>query len=160
MTTSGFTTCLWFDGQAEEAVDHYLSVFKDSSRGRVGRYTDAGPGEPGSVLAVEFTANGQKFVAINGGPAFTFSEAVSFQIHCADQAEVDYYWSKLTENGGQESECGWLKDRYGLSWQVVPAGLIDMIGDSDPARATRTTKAMFTMRKLDIAALKKAYDGG
>ncbi len=93
MTTSGFTTCLWFDGQAEEAVDYYLSVFKDSSRGRVGRYTDAGPGEPGSVLAVEFTANGQKFVAINGGPAFTFSEAVSFQIHCADQAEVDYYWS-------------------------------------------------------------------
>jgi predicted 3-demethylubiquinone-9 3-methyltransferase (glyoxalase superfamily) len=111
------------------------------------------------VLAVEFELNGQKFVAINGGPQFTFNEAISFQIHCDDQDEVDYYWSRLTE-GGQEVACGWLKDKYGVSWQVIPAGLIEMIGDPDPEKAKRTTEAMLAMVKLDIAALRKAHAGG
>ena len=158
MSTDGFTTCLWFDGQAEEAADHYTSIFKDSSLGRVGHYTDAGPGPAGTVVAVEFELNGQKFVALNGGPQFTFNESISFQVHCKDQDEVDYYWSKLSE-GGQEVACGWLKDRYGLSWQVIPTVLVDMIGDPDPERATRTTAAMLAMTKFDIAALQKAYAG-
>jgi len=158
MTSQGFTTCLWFDGQAEEAADYYASIFEDFTLGRIGRYTEAGPGPAGSVLAVEFEINGQKFVGINGGPAFTFNEAISFQIHCKDQEEIDYYWSRLTD-GGEESVCGWLKDRFGVSWQVVPDRLIDMIGDPDPEKATRTTQAMYGMRKLDIAALRKAYEG-
>lgn len=158
MTSEGFTTCLWFDGQAEEAANHYVSIFKNSRIGRVGRYTEAGPGPAGSVLAVEFEANGQKFTALNGGPEFAFNEAVSFQIYCADQEELDYYWSRLSE-GGQEVACGWLKDRYGLSWQVIPDQLIDMISDPDPARASRTTAAMLGMVKLDIAALRRAYAG-
>lgn len=157
MTTGGFTTCLWFDGQAEEAADFYLSVFKDGTRGRVSRYTEAGPGEPGSVLGVEFTVNGQKFVGINGGPEFPFTEAISFQIHCADQEEVDYYWNRLTENGGQEVQCGWLKDRFGVSWQVVPTALLDFLGDPDAAKAAATARAMFPMKKLDIAALTSAH---
>ncbi|MGH3478375.1 MAG: VOC family protein [Pseudonocardiaceae bacterium] len=158
MTTDGFTTCLWFDGQAEEAANHYLSIFKDSKIGRVGRYTEAGPGPAGTVLAVEFELNGQKFVALNGGPQFTFNEAISFQIHCNDQDEVDYYWSKLSE-GGEEVACGWLKDKYGLSWQVIPTVLIDMISDPDPEKAKRTTEAMLAMTKLDIAALQKVHAG-
>ncbi|MEU6366882.1 VOC family protein [Streptomyces sp. NPDC046931] len=160
MPTDGFTTCLWFDGQAEEAADFYVSVFKNSRLGRVGRYTDAGPGPAGSVMAVEFVANGQKFVALNGGPQFTFSEAISFQIFCDDQDEVDHYWNRLTEGGGEPGPCGWLKDRYGLSWQVVPARLIELISDPDPEKAARTTQVMMTMSKLDIAALEKAYAGG
>ncbi|MEU2588843.1 VOC family protein [Streptomyces avermitilis] len=159
MPAEGFTTCLWFDGQAEEAADYYVSVFKDSRLGRVGRYTEGGPGTAGSVMVVEFVANGQKFVALNGGPQFTFSEAISFQIFCDDQDEVDHYWNRLTEGGGEGGPCGWLKDRYGLSWQVVPAKLIGMIGDADPEKAARTTKAMMAMGKLDIAALEKAYEG-
>ncbi|MFF3877921.1 VOC family protein [Streptomyces sp. NPDC001978] len=154
-----FNTCLWFDGQAEEAAHYYVSIFKNSSIGRVGRHTEAGPGLAGSVLAVDFTANGQKFVALNGGPQFTFNESISFQIFCADQEEIDYYWTKLTENGGAGGPCGWLKDRYGVSWQVVPDGLIDLIGDPDPEKAARTTRVMFSMGKLDIAALEKAYAG-
>ncbi|MGV9246291.1 VOC family protein [Streptomyces sp. NPDC003710] len=159
MPTDGFTTCLWFDGQAEEAADFYVSVFKNSRLGRVGRYTDAGPGPAGSVMAVEFVANGQKFVALNGGPQFTFSEAISFQIFCDDQDEVDHYWNRLTEGGGEPGPCGWLKDRYGLSWQVVPARLIELISDPDPEKAARTTQVMMTMSKLDIAALERAYAG-
>ncbi|MFF4958174.1 VOC family protein [Streptomyces sp. NPDC001222] len=159
MPADGFTTCLWFDGQAEEAADFYVSVFKNSRLGRVGRYTDAGPGRSGSVMAVEFVANGDKFVALNGGPQFTFNEAVSFQIFCDDQDEVDHYWNRLLEGGGEPGPCGWLKDRYGLSWQVVPARLIELISDPDAARAARTTQAMMTMSKLDIAALEKAYAG-
>lgn len=158
MTTEGFTTCLWFDGQAEEAANYYISIFKDAKLGRVGRHTEAGPGPAGTVLAVEFELNGQKFVALNGGPQFTFNEAISFQIHCNNQDEVDYYWSKLSE-GGEEVACGWLKDKYGVSWQVIPAMLIDMIGDPDPEKAKRTTEAMFTMTKFDIAALQKAHAG-
>ena len=159
MTTDGFTTCLWFDGQAEDAAHYYVSIFKNSRIGRIGRYTEAGPGPAGSVLAVEFVANGQKFVALNGGPEFTFDEAISFQIFCEDQEEVDHYWNKLTEGGGEGGPCGWLKDKYGLSWQVVPAKLIDMVSDSDAEKATRTTRAMLQMSKLDIAVLEKAYAG-
>ncbi|SDN66063.1 VOC family protein [Actinacidiphila guanduensis] len=154
------TTCLWFDGQAEEAADFYLSVFKDSSRGRVGHYTEAGPGEPGSVLTVEFTLNGQRFVGLNGGPQFHFDEAISFQIPCADQEEVDYYWSRLTEGGGEEGPCGWLKDRFGVSWQVVPDALIEMAAGEDQEKAARAMAKMLTMHKLDIAELRRAYEGG
>lgn len=158
MPAYGFTTCLWFDGQAEEAARFYTSVFPNSSIGAIGRYTEAGPGEPGSVMAVEFVANGQKFVALNGGPQFAFNHAISFQIFCDDQAEVDHYWEKLTD-GGEEVQCGWLKDRFGLSWQVIPKGLVEMIGDPDPEKAKRTSEAMFAMKKLDIAALRRAYEG-
>ncbi|MGW2829430.1 VOC family protein [Streptomyces sp. NPDC001286] len=159
MTTDGFTTCLWFDGQAEEAAHHYVSIFKDSGIGRVGRNVEGGAGPVGSVLAVEFTANGQKFVALNGGPQFKFNEAVSFQIFCKDQEEIDYYWAKLTEGGGEPGPCGWLKDKYGLSWQVVPDTLIDMISDPDQEKASRTTKAFMAMGKFDLAALRRAYEG-
>ncbi|MER5501590.1 VOC family protein [Streptomyces sp. NPDC002561] len=159
MTTKGFTTCLWFDGQAEEAAEYYLSVFKDSRLGRIGRYTEAGPGPAGSVMTVEFELNGQKFVGVNGGPEFTFNEAISFQIHCADQAEVDHYWSSLTD-GGEEGPCGWLTDRYGVSWQVVPEVLLELVLDPDAEKGARTTRAMMTMKKLDIAALRAAHDQG
>ncbi len=158
MSGEGLTTCLWFDTQAEEAANYYASIFKDAKIGRIGRYTEAGPGPAGSVLAVEFELNGQKFVAINGGPEFTFNPAISFQIHCDTQDEVDYYWSKLGD-GGEEVACGWLTDRYGVSWQVVPKVLIDMISDADPEKATRATEAMLGMKKLDIAELENAYAG-
>ncbi|TQF01189.1 VOC family protein [Kitasatospora acidiphila] len=157
--TGQFTTCLWFDGQAEEAANHYLSIFPNSRIGQITRYGETGPGPAGSVMVVEFELNGQKFIGLNGGPQFTFSEAISFQIHCADQAEVDHYWDKLGE-GGQPGPCGWLKDKFGLSWQVVPAELPAMIGDPDPEKAARATRAMMAMGKLDIAALRKAHAGG
>ncbi|MGW0413626.1 VOC family protein [Streptomyces collinus] len=159
MTADAFTTCLWFDGQAEEAAEFYVSVFKDAGLGRVSRYTESGHGETGAVLTVEFTAGGQRFIALNGGPQFTFSEAVSFQIPCSDQEEIDHYWAVLVENGGEHGPCGWLKDRYGLSWQVVYDRLGDMIHDPDPAKVERVTKAMMAMGKLDVAALDKAYAG-
>jgi predicted 3-demethylubiquinone-9 3-methyltransferase (glyoxalase superfamily) len=158
MADKALTTCLWFDTQGEEAAHFYLGIFNDSKLGRIGRYTDAGPGPAGSVMVVEFELNGQKFVALNGGPQFTFNESISFQIPCADQAEVDYYWSRLSE-GGQEVACGWLKDRYGVSWQVVPTAVIDLIGDPDPEKAARASKAMLSMTKLDIAAIQQAYAG-
>jgi predicted 3-demethylubiquinone-9 3-methyltransferase (glyoxalase superfamily) len=158
MAKRAFTTCLWFDGQAEEAASYYASIFEDSKIGNIGRYTEAGPGEPGSVLAVEFELNGQKFVGLNGGPEFKFNEAISFQIHCKDQDEVDYYWDKLTEEG-EESVCGWLKDKYGVSWQVIPDGLIEMVSDPDPEKAKRATEAMLSMRKLDIATIARAHTG-
>jgi predicted 3-demethylubiquinone-9 3-methyltransferase (glyoxalase superfamily) len=160
MASDAFTTCLWFDGKAEEAANYYVSVFNDSKLGEVKRYTEAGPGTPGDVLTAEFELNGQKFVGLNGGPEFTFSEAISFQIHCDDQDEVDYYWNKLTADGGEESVCGWLKDKYGVSWQVIPKVLYDLIGDSDPEKAKRATEAMLGMKKLDIAELQKAHAGG
>ncbi|MFJ5774117.1 VOC family protein [Streptomyces sp. NPDC093094] len=159
MTADGFTTCLWFDDQAEEAAHHYVSIFKNSGVGTVSRYPEGAPRPAGTVLTVEFTANGHRFTALNGGPEFTFNEAVSFQIHCADQEEIDYYWTRLTENGGEAGPCGWLKDRYGVSWQVVPDRIAELIGGPDPARATRATQAMLKMGKLDIAALEKAYAG-
>jgi predicted 3-demethylubiquinone-9 3-methyltransferase (glyoxalase superfamily) len=157
METNGLTTCLWFDGQAEEAANHYVSIFERSKLGKIGRYNEAGPGPAGSVLAVEFGLNGQKFVGLNG-PQFRFNEAISFQVFCENQAELDYYWSKLSE-GGEEGPCGWLKDKYGVSWQIIPAGLIEMLGDADPEKARRTTEAMHAMSKLDIATLERAYAG-
>lgn len=159
MVAEGFTTCLWFDGQAEEAANFYTSVFPNSKLGKTVRYTEAGPGPAGTVVTVEFEANGQKFIALNGGPEFTFDEAISFEIRCADQAEVDHYWNTLIADGGQESVCGWLKDKYGVSWQVVPQVLVDMVSDPDQQKAARATKAMLSMRKLDVAALEKAYAG-
>lgn len=158
MSSEGFTTCLWFDGQAEEAAAHYVSVFKNSRLGRVTHYGEGAPRPAGSVLTVEFVANGQRFVALNGGPEFKFTEAISFQILCADQDEIDYYWNSLTE-GGEPGPCGWLKDRFGVSWQVVPSALIEMINDSDPQKAARATAAMMSMGKFDLAALEKAYAG-
>ena len=149
---------LWFDTEAEEAADFYTSVFKHSRVVHVAHYTEAGPRPAGTVMTVEFELDGQRFVAINGGPEFTFSEAVSFQINCEDQDDVDYYWERLSE-GGEEGPCGWLKDRFGLSWQVVPTGMDDLFADPDPERAKRAMQAMFGMRKLDIAALRSAADG-
>jgi len=149
---------LWFDTEAEEAADFYISIFKNSRIVNVARYTEAGPRPAGTVMTVEFELDGQRFVGINGGPEFTFSEAVSFQVTCEDQDEVDYYWDHLSE-GGQEGPCGWLKDRYGLSWQVVPTGMDELFADPDPRRAERAMRAMFGMRKLDIAALQSAADG-
>jgi predicted 3-demethylubiquinone-9 3-methyltransferase (glyoxalase superfamily) len=158
MTSPGFTTCLWFDGQAEEAARFYVSIFKNATLGRVARYTDAGPGPAGTVVTVEFELNGQKFVGLNGGPQFSFTEAISFQIPCADQDEVDYYWNALGE-GGQWVACGWLKDRYGVSWQVVPTRLIELMHDPDPEKASRTARAMLSMIKFDIAALERVHAG-
>jgi predicted 3-demethylubiquinone-9 3-methyltransferase (glyoxalase superfamily) len=158
MKTKGFTTCLWFDGQAEEAADYYTSIFEDSKLGSVVQSTEAGPGPAGSVIAVEFELNGQKFVALNGGPQFKFNEAISFQMFCDDQDEIDYYWGKLTEEG-EAGDCGWLKDKYGVSWQVLPAALVDMVADPDAEKAARTTEAMLAMKKLDIAELEAAYAG-
>jgi predicted 3-demethylubiquinone-9 3-methyltransferase (glyoxalase superfamily) len=152
------TPNLWFDTQAEEAAEFYVSVFKNGRIVNVSRYTEAGPREAGTVMTVEFELDGQRFVGINGGPQFTFDEAVSFQITCADQDEVDYYWDRLTE-GGAESQCGWLKDRYGLSWQVVPTGMEELFADPDKTRAERAMNAMLQMRKLDINALRAAADG-
>jgi len=153
-------TNLWFDDQAEEAVAFYTSLFKDSRVVSVARYTEAGPGEPGTVMTVEFELAGQRFVAINGGPMFPFTEAMSLQIDCEDQAEIDYFWDALTADGGAESQCGWCKDRWGMNWQVVPRGMEEFFNGSDPARVDRAMRAMLTMRKLDIAALEAAATGG
>ena len=159
MTDQPFTICLWFDTEGEAAANYYTSIFADSKIGRITRYTEAGPRPAGTVVTVEFELNGQKFLALNGGPQYTFNEAISLTIPCADQDEVDYYWSRLSE-GGHEVACGWVKDKYGLFWQVVPAVLPDMIADPDPEKARRVNEAMFTMTNLDIAALQKAYAGG
>jgi predicted 3-demethylubiquinone-9 3-methyltransferase (glyoxalase superfamily) len=149
---------LWFDTEAEEAAQFYISVFKSGSILSVSHYTENSPGEAGTVMTVEFELNGQRFVGINGGPHFKFDEAVSFQITCEDQDEVDYYWEKLTE-GGEESQCGWLKDRFGLSWQVVPKGMEAVFSNPDKEKADRAMQAMLKMSKLDIAALRAAADG-
>lgn len=146
---------LWFDNCAEEAANFYVSVFPNSSVDRIMHYTEAGPGTPGEVVTVEFQLDGTRFVGINGGPMFQFSEAVSFEIHCADQAEIDYYWDALVE-GGREQQCGWLKDRYGLSWQVTTGRLYDLLNDGDPHRAAAVTTAMLGMRKLVMADLEAA----
>ena len=152
------TPNLWFDTEAEEAAEFYTSVFENSRVVRVTQYTEGAPREAGTVMTVEFELDGQRFVGINGGPEFTFSEAISLQINCESQDEVDFYWERLSE-GGEEGPCGWLKDRYGLSWQVVPIGWEAVLNDPDPQRAERAMKAMLGMRKLDIAALRKAADG-
>jgi predicted 3-demethylubiquinone-9 3-methyltransferase (glyoxalase superfamily) len=150
------TPSLWFDQNLEEAAAFYTSIFPNSHIESLNRTTDAGPGEPGSVLSGSFVLDGQRFIGINGGPHFHFTEAVSFTITCKDQAEVDYYWDRLTADGGQESQCGWCKDKFGLSWQVVPQRLYDLIGHSDPAVAAPATKAMLGMHKIVIADLEKA----
>ena len=152
------TPNLWFDTEAEEAAEFYISVFKNSRVVNVARYTEAGPRPAGTVMTVEFELDGQRFIGINGGPEFTFSEAVSFMISCETQEEIDYYWDQLTE-GGEEGPCGWLKDKFGLSWQVVPTGMDELFADPDPTRAERAMRAMFGMRKLDIATLRSAADG-
>jgi predicted 3-demethylubiquinone-9 3-methyltransferase (glyoxalase superfamily) len=151
------TPNLWFDTQSEEAARFYTSVFPNSKITNVTHYTDAGPREAGMVLTVEFELDGQTFTAINGGPEFTFDEAISLLVHCKDQAEVDYYWAQLGE-GGEEGPCGWLKDRYGLSWQVFPEEAGSILGDPDPARASRAMTALLGMKKLDVAALRAAAD--
>jgi predicted 3-demethylubiquinone-9 3-methyltransferase (glyoxalase superfamily) len=148
---------LWFDTEAEEAAQFYVSVFPNSRIVNVAHYTEAGPRPAGTVMTVEFELDGQRFIGINGGPEFTFDEAVSFEIECEDQGEIDYYWEKLTD-GGEESQCGWLRDRYGLSWQVVPTGMEEIFADPDEGRAERAMKAMLGMRKLDLAALREAAD--
>ena len=149
------TPSLWFDNNLEEAAEFYLSVFPNSSIESIERYTEAGPGTPGDVVAGTFVLDGTRFIGINGGPAFSFTEAVSFTIDCKDQDEVDYYWNRLVDRG-EESQCGWLKDRFGLSWQIVPHRLTELTSDPDPARATAATKAMLGMRKIIIAELEDA----
>ena len=154
---------LWFDHQAEEAVQFYTSVFKNSKVGRILRYDEEAAsksGRPaGSVLTIEFEIEGQKFVALNGGPQFKFNESISFVVNCETQKEVDYFWEKLTAGGGEASQCGWLKDKFGLSWQVTPTVLIDMLHDKDSEKAERVMKEMLQMQKIDIEKLKAAYRG-
>lgn len=157
--TKPIAPCLWLDTQAEDAARFYCSVFPNSKITATSYYSEAGPRPKGSVLTVGFELNGQPFTALNGGPQFKFSEAVSFQIPCDSQDEVDHYWNGLLAGGGVEDMCGWLKDRYGLSWQVVPNRLIELITGSDSAKTKRVTEAMFKMRKLDIAALEAAAKG-
>ena len=157
------TPFLWFDDQAEEAVKFYTSVFKNSKIGRILRYSEEAAkasGRPaGSVLTVEFEMEGQKFVALNGGPLFKFNESISFVVNCETQEEVDYFWEKLTADGGQESQCGWLKDKFGVSWQVTASVLIDMLHDKDSEKSERVMHAMLQLQKLDIKTLKDAYAG-
>jgi len=157
------TPFLWFDGQAEDAVKFYTSIFKDSKIGRILRYDEEAAktsrsGRPvGSVLTIEFEIEGQKFTALNGGPQVKFNESISFVVNCETQDEVDYFWGKLIADGGEESACGWLKDKFGLSWQITPTVLIDMLNDKDPKKSERVMKAMLQMQKLDIKTLKDAY---
>lgn len=149
------TSCLWFDTQGEEAAHFYTTVFENSKILDVARYGPAGPGPEGTVMTVTFELDGHKFVALNGGPQFTFNEAISFQVSCETQDEVDYFWSRLSEDG-EEGPCGWLKDRYGLSWQIVPTALIELVSDPDTEKSQAAIKAMLGMRKIDIKALQRA----
>jgi predicted 3-demethylubiquinone-9 3-methyltransferase (glyoxalase superfamily) len=159
------TPFLWFDGQAEQAAKFYTSIFKNSKVGRILRYSEevakvSESGRPvGSVLTIEFEIADQKFVALNGGPQFKFNESISFVVNCETQEEVDYFWEKLTADGGEESQCGWLKDKFGVSWQITPTILIDMLHDKDSEKSERVMKAMLQMQKIDIAKLKAAYAG-
>jgi len=150
------TTFLWFDANAEEAVNHYISIFKNSKILKVARYGEAGPGPKGSVMTVQFQLEGQEFIALNGGPQFKFTEAISLLVNCDTQAEVDELWSKLSA-GGEEGPCGWLKDKFGLSWQIVPSTLGKMMQDKDPKKSKRVMEAMLQMKKMDIARLEHAY---
>jgi predicted 3-demethylubiquinone-9 3-methyltransferase (glyoxalase superfamily) len=150
------TPFLWFDGKAEEAMNSYISIFKNSKIVSVTRYGEAGPGPKGTVMTAKFVLNGQEFVALNGGPQFTFTEAISFVVNCETQQEVDELWEKLSE-GGKKSRCGWLKDKYGLSWQVVPTALVEMLQDKDAKKSNRVMQAMLQMDKIDIETLRRAY---
>lgn len=152
------TTFLWYDDKAEEAANLYVSLFKNSKIESMSRYGDAGPGPKGSVMVVQFQLDGQQFTALNGGPIFKFTEAISLMVNCETQEEVDRLWEKLSE-GGKKDHCGWLKDKYGLSWQIVPTALGKLMSDPDREKAARVTQAMLQMNKLDISALQKAYDG-
>jgi predicted 3-demethylubiquinone-9 3-methyltransferase (glyoxalase superfamily) len=152
------TPFLWFDNNAEEAINFYVSVFKNSKILRLQRFENAGPGGKGTVVTGTFELDGQQFMALQGGPLFKFTEAISMFVNCETQEEVDYFWEKLTA-GGNESQCGWLKDKFGLSWQIVPAALGQMLGDKDPAKSKRVMEAMLQMRKIDIARLQQAYEG-
>ena len=154
---SRITPFLWFDTQAEEAARFYVSIFKNSKIVKVARYGEAGPGPKGSVMTVVFELEGQEFIALNGGPQFKFTEAISFSVNCQTQQEVDEFWEKLSK-GGEEGPCGWLKDKYGLSWQINPVILGEMLSDPDPKKSRRVMEAMLKMKKIDIAALKKAYN--
>ncbi len=158
------TPCLWFDDQAEEAARFYTGIFKNSKIGRISRYGEAGREvhgrPPGSVMTIEFELDGQAFTALNGGPVFKFNEAISFQVSCKDQKEVDYYWEKLSQGGDDKAQqCGWLKDKYGVSWQIVPAALIDLLSDPKSEKSQRAMTAMLQMKKIDIAKLERAYAG-
>lgn len=153
------TPFLWFDSQAEEAANFYTSVFKNSRITDVSRYAEGTPGQPGSVMTVNFELDGQQFTALNGGPEFQFTEAISFYVHCKTQEEVDYLWDRLTADGGEPSQCGWLKDKYGVSWQIVPDRLFELINDPDPAKAQRAMQAMLQMQKIDIPTLERANRG-
>jgi predicted 3-demethylubiquinone-9 3-methyltransferase (glyoxalase superfamily) len=164
MPVQRITPCLWFDNQGEEAAKFYTGIFRNSRIVNIARYGEAGReihGRPaGSVMTVAFELDGQRFTALNGGPIFKFSEAISFQVDCETQEEVDYYWDRLSEGGDEKAQqCGWLKDKYGLSWQVVPRVLIEMMSDPDPAKSGRAMTAMLQMKKIDIAGLKRAYAG-
>jgi predicted 3-demethylubiquinone-9 3-methyltransferase (glyoxalase superfamily) len=152
------TPMLWFDTQAEEAAKFYTSIFPNSKIGHVARYGDSGPGAKGSVMVVEFELDGQAFTGLNGGPRFPFTEAISLVVNCSGQKEVDYYWDKLTADGGKPVQCGWLKDKYGLSWQVVPVEAIAMLSDADPARSNRAMAAVMKMVKIDLATIQQAYE--
>jgi predicted 3-demethylubiquinone-9 3-methyltransferase (glyoxalase superfamily) len=157
-TSQKITPFLWFDNQAEEAANFYTSIFKNSTVGAISRYGEAGPGPKGSVMTVDFQIEGQEFVGLNGGPHFKFTEAISFVVNCETQEEVDEFWEKLSE-GGQKSQCGWLKDQFGLSWQIVPTILTKLMLDKDPEKAARVMNAMLQMTKIDIAKLQQAYAG-
>jgi len=164
MPVQRIAPCLWFDNQAEEAAKFYIAIFKNSKIVRIARYGEAGHevhGRPaGTVMTVEFELDGQRFTALNGGPIFKFNEAISFQVNCETQEEVDYYWEKLSEGGDKKAQqCGWLKDKYGASWQVVPRDLSAMMSDPDAEKSGRAMKAMLQMKKLDIGELKRAYAG-
>jgi len=156
---TSISPCLWFDDNLEEAAEFYTRIFPNSSVGHIARYNEAGPGEPGTAMAGEFDLDGLKFRGINGGPAHAgFTESISFSVNCHDQAEVDHYWDALTADGGEESMCGWLKDRFGLSWQIVPDRLYQLVSDPDPARAKAATEAMLGMRRIVIADLEAAAE--
>jgi predicted 3-demethylubiquinone-9 3-methyltransferase (glyoxalase superfamily) len=150
---------LWFDNQAEEAANHYVSIFKNSKIGSVTRYGEGGPGPKGTAMSVTFQLEGQEFYALNGGPMFHFTEAISLYVNCEKQEEVDTLWEKLLAGGGKESRCGWLKDKYGLSWQIIPSALPRLLGGKDPVKAQRAMAAMLKMQKIDINKLQSAYDG-
>ena len=152
-----FTPFLWFDGKAEEAMNFYTSIFQNSKIGNVVRYGEAGPGPKGTVMTATFRLDGQEFIALNGGPQFKFTEAISFWVNCETQEEIDEMWEKLSA-GGEKGRCGWLKDKYGLSWQIVPPVLGEMLGDKDPEKSKRVMMAMLQMDKIDIKTLKQAYE--
>lgn len=151
------TPFLWFDGKAEEAMNFYTSIFKNSKVGFVSRYGEGGPGPKGTVMSATFQLDGQDFIALNGGPMFTFSPAISLYVNCVTQAEVDELWDKLSE-GGEKQRCGWLKDKFGVSWQIIPTALGELMGDKDPVKSKRVMEAMLKMDKIDIAGLKQAYN--